>query len=76
MAKEFFVGHPIGKRGNREVTLFAIVGSTGEPDAAASNKIFQYCKRFVHDTHLNLFVIGIRRSRPNARGVIFTPGAA
>jgi hypothetical protein len=30
----------------------------------------------VHDVYLNRFVIGIRRSRPNALGVILTPGAA
>src|SRR5262249_44520822 len=56
---------------------------------ALFHPLFKNCEGFVHRfvaplsrAHirsaysLNLFVIGIRRSRPKARGVIFTPGAA
>src|SRR4030095_1807371 len=75
MAKKILVCHSVWTLWNSEVTLLAVEISVGELDAAVTNKIFQCCKRFVHDAHLNLLVIGIRRSRPKARGVIFTPGA-
>ena len=79
VTKKIFVGHPRRQHGNREVALFSVqtpgIG-VSELDPATSNEIFQNCKWLVHDVYLNRFVIGIRRSRPNALGVILTPGAA
>jgi hypothetical protein len=76
VAKQVLIGHPCGKRRNRKVSLFSIYGPIRKFDAADSDQIFQDCKRLMHDGHLKRFVIGIRRSRPKALGVILTPGAA